>query len=128
MATIPIPFQLRRRHPRPIVDAQRVIMLRAQGLSWRAISRKLGVGTGRAFRAVQGCTKIVSKSFTIRTLVSKGRRWDSTNTPALRGYVHFERNPARSQRARSRHRGFEQVLYRREQGQPLRFRFDLVNP
>ena len=60
MATIPIPFRLRSGRPRRKVDAKRVITLRAQGLSWRAIGRKLGVGTGTAFRAAQGRSKIVS--------------------------------------------------------------------
>jgi len=60
MATIPLPFQLRSGRPRRKVDAKRVIALRAQGFSWRAIGRKLKVGTGTAFRAAQGRSKIVS--------------------------------------------------------------------
>ena len=60
MATILIPFQLKSGRPRRKVDAKKVIMLRAQGLSWRAIGSKLGVGTGTAFRAAQGRSKIVS--------------------------------------------------------------------
>jgi hypothetical protein len=59
MATIPISFPLRSGRPRRKVDAKSVITLRAKGLSWRAIGRKLGVGTGTAFRAAQGRSKIV---------------------------------------------------------------------
>ena len=54
MATISIPFQLKRGRPRRKVDGTRVIMLRAQGLSRRASS------TGTAFRAAQGRSKIIS--------------------------------------------------------------------
>ena len=37
--------------PRKIVDARRVATLRAQGVSWRAISQKLGVGIETIYRA-----------------------------------------------------------------------------
>ncbi|HEY6266204.1 MAG TPA: hypothetical protein VIW93_15500 [Candidatus Acidoferrum sp.] len=60
MATIPLPFKGVR--PRDKVDAKRVVELRARGLSWLAIGRKLRVGTGTAFTAAQGRSKIVSKS------------------------------------------------------------------
>jgi hypothetical protein len=58
-ATMPIPFRLRCGRPRRNLDAKTVIMLRAQGLSWREIGKKLGVGTGTAFRAAQGRSKTV---------------------------------------------------------------------
>ena len=60
MATIPISFPPGSGRPRRKVDVKRIITLRARGLSWRAIARKLGVGTGTAFRAAQGRSKIVS--------------------------------------------------------------------
>jgi DNA invertase Pin-like site-specific DNA recombinase len=59
MATMPLPFQLRSGRPRRKVDAKKVIELRAQGHSWRAIGRRLRVGTGTALRAAQGRSKIV---------------------------------------------------------------------
>jgi len=59
MATMPLPFQLTRGRPRRKVDVKSVIELRARGLSWRAIGKRLGVGTGTAFRAAQGRSKNV---------------------------------------------------------------------
>ena len=40
--------------PRATVDAHRIATLRGQGLSWRAISTEMGVGTGTLRRALQG--------------------------------------------------------------------------
>ena len=39
---------------RAIVDASRIVALRASGASWRAISRELGVGLGTVYRAIPG--------------------------------------------------------------------------
>lgn len=39
--------------PRQLVDLGQVILLRAQGLSWRQIARRLGVGYGTVRRAWQ---------------------------------------------------------------------------
>ena len=44
--------------PRAIVDATRVVSGRAQGHSWTAIARELGVGTGTARRAYASLAKI----------------------------------------------------------------------
>jgi hypothetical protein len=46
--------------PRKKVDARRILALRAQGLSWRMIAKRLHVGAGTAFRAAQGRSKSVS--------------------------------------------------------------------
>ncbi len=43
--------------PRVVVDAFRVACLRAQGQSWAAISRELGIGRGTAQRACAGLPK-----------------------------------------------------------------------
>ncbi len=43
--------------PRVAVDPSRVATLRAQGLSWRAISRELGVSVGLAYAAFQNRSK-----------------------------------------------------------------------
>ena len=43
--------------PKATVDASRVAVLRAQGLSWRAIAGEMGVGTGTLRRAFPGCAK-----------------------------------------------------------------------
>ena len=37
--------------PRRVVDASRVAALRASGISWRAISREMGVGLATLYRA-----------------------------------------------------------------------------
>jgi hypothetical protein len=67
MATIPIPFQIKSGHPRRKVDAKKVIMLRAQGLSGRAIGKKLGGwhGNGASGRsgAFQNCFIITLGAF-----------------------------------------------------------------
>jgi DNA invertase Pin-like site-specific DNA recombinase len=39
--------------PRVIVDAARIVSLRASGASWRTISEELGVGIGTLYKAVQ---------------------------------------------------------------------------
>jgi DNA invertase Pin-like site-specific DNA recombinase len=44
--------------PRATVDAARVALGRAQGLSWAAIAKDLGVGTGTARRAFASLAKI----------------------------------------------------------------------
>jgi len=51
--------------PRTAVDASRVVALRAKGISWRAISKELGVGGGTLYRAAvygtqRRCTKPLS--------------------------------------------------------------------
>ena len=60
MATLPIPFPGKTGRPRNNVDAKRILALRAQGLSWRMIGKRLHVGVGTAFRAAQGRSKSVS--------------------------------------------------------------------
>lgn len=39
--------------PRQLVDSSRVLDLRAEGLSWRAISKQLKLGMGTVYRAAQ---------------------------------------------------------------------------
>jgi len=43
--------------PRVVVDTSRVAALRAQGVSWRAISSELGVSVGLAYAAFQNRSK-----------------------------------------------------------------------
>jgi DNA invertase Pin-like site-specific DNA recombinase len=43
--------------PRVRVDAARIAALRAQGLSWEAIGKRLGIGEGTARRAAQASAK-----------------------------------------------------------------------
>ncbi len=43
--------------PRKPVDADKVAELRAQGASWRAIARQLGIGIGTVRRVAQGLTR-----------------------------------------------------------------------
>jgi DNA invertase Pin-like site-specific DNA recombinase len=44
--------------PAVFVDAAEVQRLRSQGLAWRAVASRLGIGLGTAIRAAQGCSKI----------------------------------------------------------------------
>jgi hypothetical protein len=60
MATLPITFPGKTGRPRRKVDAKRILALRAQGLSWRVIAKRMHVGIGTAFRAAQGRSKSVS--------------------------------------------------------------------
>jgi DNA invertase Pin-like site-specific DNA recombinase len=60
VATLPIPFPGNTGRPRKNLDAKRILALRAQGLSWRVIAKRMRVGTGTAFRAVQKRSKSVS--------------------------------------------------------------------
>jgi DNA invertase Pin-like site-specific DNA recombinase len=48
--------------PRVAVNVAEVARLRAQGLSWRAISREIGLGEGTVRRSAQGCAKIPLES------------------------------------------------------------------
>jgi len=59
VATLMIPFAARYGRPRKKIDVKRILTLRAQGLSWRKIAKRLHVGTGTAFRAAQGRSKNV---------------------------------------------------------------------
>ena len=43
--------------PRVIADSDRIVALRAQGLSWAAISKQLGIGEGTVRRALQSPAK-----------------------------------------------------------------------
>ena len=43
--------------PHVFVDARRVALLRANGASWPAIAKQLGVGVGTAYRAYQGLSR-----------------------------------------------------------------------
>ena len=52
--------------PRRIVDVSRVAMLRSQGIGWREIAGKLGVGVGTLYRVAPGCSKIREKVFGTR--------------------------------------------------------------
>jgi DNA invertase Pin-like site-specific DNA recombinase len=45
--------------PRKVVDAARIVALRAQGRSWREIVAETGISKGSAQRAVRGLPKIV---------------------------------------------------------------------
>jgi DNA invertase Pin-like site-specific DNA recombinase len=42
--------------PRQFVEHSKLNQLRDQGLSWRAIAKKLGVGIGTVYRASQTCS------------------------------------------------------------------------
>ena len=44
--------------PRAVVDASRVAALRSQGLGWKKIAAKLGVGVGTLYRSALGGSKI----------------------------------------------------------------------
>jgi DNA invertase Pin-like site-specific DNA recombinase len=44
--------------PRVAVDGEKVLQLRSQGLSWRAIASRLGVGLGTVIRTYKACSKI----------------------------------------------------------------------
>jgi DNA invertase Pin-like site-specific DNA recombinase len=48
--------------PRKTVDATRIGLLRAQGLSWAAIAEQLGIGEGTAYRAAHSSSKNPKKS------------------------------------------------------------------
>ncbi len=50
--------------PRQSIDYSKLNQLRNQGLSWRAIADKLGVGVGTIFRAAQSCSLINSRTNT----------------------------------------------------------------
>jgi DNA invertase Pin-like site-specific DNA recombinase len=52
--------------PRRIVDVSRVAMLRSQGIGWREIAGKLGVGVGTLYRVVPGRSKTREKVFGTR--------------------------------------------------------------
>ncbi len=56
MATLPIPFPNPGR-PRRKIDTRRVIELRAKGVSWRRIAKRLGVGLGTVHRAAAAFQK-----------------------------------------------------------------------
>jgi DNA invertase Pin-like site-specific DNA recombinase len=43
--------------PRAVVNAQQIVVLRAQGRSWAAIAAELGIGEGTVRRAAQGLPK-----------------------------------------------------------------------
>jgi DNA invertase Pin-like site-specific DNA recombinase len=45
--------------PRVSVDAEQIRQLRAQGLSWRAIAKSVGLGLGTVRRVAQSCAKNV---------------------------------------------------------------------
>jgi DNA invertase Pin-like site-specific DNA recombinase len=53
--------------PRRIVDVSRVAMLRSQGIGWREIAGKLGVGVGTLYRVATGRSKIREKVFGTRS-------------------------------------------------------------
>jgi DNA invertase Pin-like site-specific DNA recombinase len=48
--------------PRAIVDAARIAVLRASGLSWPKIATELGVSVGTVFQAAQKLSKIPTKN------------------------------------------------------------------
>jgi DNA invertase Pin-like site-specific DNA recombinase len=48
--------------PRKIVDATKIVALRAKGRSWRDIARELGTNTASARRAAVSCDKNVSRA------------------------------------------------------------------
>lgn len=50
--------------PRVVVDAARIVALRSQGVSWRAISAELGVGLATLHRAAGGRSKKSGDGFT----------------------------------------------------------------
>src|ERR1700687_4389773 len=59
MATLPIPFPAKGGRPRKKVDPSKIIALRAKGVSWRQIAKRLHIGTGTAFRAAYQRSKSV---------------------------------------------------------------------
>ena len=46
--------------PKKIVDASRIVVLRAEGLSWARVAQHLNVGEGTVYRAGQAASKIPS--------------------------------------------------------------------
>ncbi len=48
--------------PRTVVDAARVVALRASGASWREVSTQMGIGVGTACRASQNPSKNLPES------------------------------------------------------------------
>ena len=48
--------------PRRLVDAARVVALRASGASWREVSEQMGIGVGTACRAAQNPSKNLPES------------------------------------------------------------------
>ncbi len=49
--------------PKKVVDAATVARLRAQGVGWRAIAEKLGVGVGTLYRSAAGRSKTPQRDF-----------------------------------------------------------------
>jgi hypothetical protein len=49
--------------PRRVLDASRIASLRAGGLGWRAIAKRLGVGVGTLYRVAPGRCKIRERVF-----------------------------------------------------------------
>jgi DNA invertase Pin-like site-specific DNA recombinase len=48
--------------PRKIVDASRIAKLRAEGLSWASIGKRLGIGEGTVYRAAHSSSKNPSRT------------------------------------------------------------------
>jgi DNA invertase Pin-like site-specific DNA recombinase len=49
--------------PSKSVDVEEIARLRSQGLSWRAIAVRLGLGTGTVYHAFVACSKIRGDDF-----------------------------------------------------------------
>jgi DNA invertase Pin-like site-specific DNA recombinase len=49
--------------PRRVVDASRIATLRSQGIGWREIARKLGVGVGTLYRVAPRRSKTPENVF-----------------------------------------------------------------
>jgi DNA invertase Pin-like site-specific DNA recombinase len=52
--------------PSKKIDGTTVATLRSQGVSWRAIASKLGVGVGTLYRVAPGCSKTQESDFGTR--------------------------------------------------------------
>lgn len=89
MATLPIPFPGKTGRPRKNLDAKKILALRAQGLSWRKIAKRMRVGAGTAFRAAQGRSKSVSYLCLLRGEPLRGAtRYRLTSEAVIKGVPH----------------------------------------
>jgi DNA invertase Pin-like site-specific DNA recombinase len=59
VATLPIPFPARTGRPRKKVDREKILALRAKGVSWRQIAKRMHLGLGTVCRAAHNRTKSV---------------------------------------------------------------------
>jgi DNA invertase Pin-like site-specific DNA recombinase len=49
--------------PKKILDTKRIAVLRAQGVGWKRVAAKMGVGVGTIYRVALDGSKIQQKAF-----------------------------------------------------------------